>query len=57
MLDLLKELLKISNKRFYNTIIETDIGFLVDNKFLVLKKYLRTEVFARELIAEINSAK
>lgn len=56
MLDLLKEILSQSKKR-YEIITETDLGFLVDNKFLVLKKYLITDIFKEEIIAEINSAK
>ena len=57
MLDLLKEILRLSNKYRYENITETELGFIVDNKFLVLKKYLITDLFKRELIAEINSAK
>ena len=57
MLDLLKEILRLSNKSRYENITETELGFIVDNKFLVLKKYLITDLFKRELIAEINSAK
>lgn len=57
MLDLLKEILRLSNKHRYETITETDLGFIVDNKFLVMKKFLITDLFKKELIAEINSAK
>ena len=57
MLDLLKEILRLSNKHRYETITETDLGFIVDNKFLVMKRFLITDLFKRELIAEINSAK
>ena len=56
MLDLLKEICRQSNIRIKN-ITENSIGFVVNDDFLVKKRYLQTVNWKDDIIAELKSVK